>query len=281
MSGKLERSPRPAILGVQMNSLSVFQFDETEVRVVLDETNSPWFHASDCAKALGYLNPPEAIRDHVSAKYSKTLSLGLPGKKPLFVSEPGLYQLVMRSNLSSAERFQDWVFEEVLPTIRKTGKYEIPQAPQQSPDELEILLRTTEALSQVTQQIAKQRAMIFEQQQQIDVLIGRSNRLLENQAQAEAELKALPTAPFKAVPKSSRAKLNEIVRNYVARTNGDYREVWNKLYRELRYRVGYDVKRRAEIRQEKPLDILEQNGLLDHLLAIACEILIPGGSKRD
>ena len=141
------------------------------------------------------------------------------------------------------------------------------------------MLRTTEALSQVTQQIAKQRAMIFEQQQQIDVLIGRSNLLLENQAQAEAELKALPTAPFKAVPKSSRAKLNEIVRNYVARTNGDYREVWNKLYRELLYRVGYNVKYRAEIRKEKPLDILEQNGLLDHLLAIACEILVPGGSN--
>ncbi|WP_334310648.1 Bro-N domain-containing protein [Dolichospermum circinale] len=51
------------------------------------------------------------------------LDLGRPGKKPVFINEPGLYQLVMRSNLPSAEKFQDWVFEEVLPSIRKTGSY--------------------------------------------------------------------------------------------------------------------------------------------------------------
>ena len=108
-----------------MNNLSIFEFDQTEVRVVVDEKNTLWFHASDCAKALGYLNAPQALQDNVLPKYIQQIDLGLPGKKPNFISEPGLYQLVMRSNLPSAERFQDWVFEEVLPAIRETGKYEI------------------------------------------------------------------------------------------------------------------------------------------------------------
>lgn len=124
-----------------MSNLSVFEFDTQEIEIVLVDEN-PWFNASQVAKALGYTNPPEAIADNVSAKYSQQLYLGRRGKKPVFINEPGLYQLIMRSSLPSAERFQDWVFEDVLPKIRKTGSYKIesanePQQPAISP-ELEV-----------------------------------------------------------------------------------------------------------------------------------------------
>ena len=105
-----------------MNNIAVFEFESKELEVVVID-NNPWFNASQFAKALGYTNPSEAIQDNVSAKYSQQLDLGRRGKKPIFISEPGLYQLIMRSNLPSAEKFQDWVFEEVLPSIRKTGTY--------------------------------------------------------------------------------------------------------------------------------------------------------------
>lgn len=109
-----------------MNNIAVFEFESKELEVVVID-NNPWFNASQFAKALGYTNPSEAIQDNVSAKYSQQLDLGRRGKKPVFISEPGLYQLIMRSNLPKAEKFQDWVFEEVLPSIRKTGAYSVNQ----------------------------------------------------------------------------------------------------------------------------------------------------------
>lgn len=105
-----------------MNNISVFEFESNELEIVVVDGNF-WFNASQVAKALGYANPSKALQDNVSAKYNQQLDLGRRGKSPNFISEPGLYQLIMRSNLPAAEKFQDWVFEEVLPAIRKTGTY--------------------------------------------------------------------------------------------------------------------------------------------------------------
>jgi prophage antirepressor-like protein len=109
-------------VGVAPPCLPVFYFESSKIEIILID-EKPWFNASQVAKALGYKNPAEALRDNVSAKYSQQLDLGRRGSKPIFINEPGLYQLVMKSNLPSAEKFQDWVFEEVLPSIRKTGSY--------------------------------------------------------------------------------------------------------------------------------------------------------------
>ena len=110
-----------------MYNITAFTFDTQEIEVVLID-DQPWFHASQVAKALGYSNPSKSLRDNVSTKYNQQLDLGRRGSTPNFISEPGLYQLIMRSTLPAAQRFQDWVFEEVLPAIRKSGKYETPHA---------------------------------------------------------------------------------------------------------------------------------------------------------
>ena len=107
-------------------SITVFDFESSKIEIIIID-EKPWFNASQVAKALGYTNPAEALRDNVSAKYSQQLYLGRRGKKPIFINEPGLYHLVMKSNLPNAEKFQDWVFEEVLPSIRKTGSYSIKE----------------------------------------------------------------------------------------------------------------------------------------------------------
>ena len=112
-----------------MINISLFKFGTKALEIVIID-NAPWFNASQVAKALGYTNPSKAVQDSVSAKYNQQLDLGRPGKKPVFINEPGLYQLVMRSNLPSAEKFQDWVFEEVLPSIRKTGSYGAKENPE-------------------------------------------------------------------------------------------------------------------------------------------------------
>ena len=128
-----------------MQSISVFVFEQNSLDVVVID-GQPWFNASQVAKALGYANPSKALQDNVSGKYNQQLDLGKPGKNPNFISEPGLYQLIMRSNLPAAEKFQDWVFEEVLPSIRETGSYTHQRAIT-SPSSFDALEYAKKALS--------------------------------------------------------------------------------------------------------------------------------------
>ena len=107
-----------------MEELQNFNFRGNDVRVVMVE-NEPYFVGNDAATAIGYSNTQKAIRDHVKEKYKLTERIVLAGqnREGVVISEPGLYQLAGQSKLPSAEPFQDWVYEEVLPSIRKHGAY--------------------------------------------------------------------------------------------------------------------------------------------------------------
>ena len=100
-----------------------------DVRVIM-KNGEPWFVGKDVATALGYSNPQKAVRDHVPDKFKGVNEMDTPGGKQnvVVVNEAGMYKLVMRSKLESAEKFSDWVCEEVIPSIRKTGSYSIAQS---------------------------------------------------------------------------------------------------------------------------------------------------------
>ena len=105
------------------------------VRAMLID-GEPWFVGKDVAKALGYKNPRDALKNHVPDKYKKDGvairdSIGRE-QKPVLINEAGLYKLVMRSKLENAEKFSDWVCEDVLPSIRKTGSYSVQDDPRWS-----------------------------------------------------------------------------------------------------------------------------------------------------
>lgn len=107
-----------------MSSLTVFDFGGEGVRV-LERNGEPWFVASDVARVLGYTNPHEAIRTHCKG-VSETRTPSAGGEQTVkIIPERDVYRLVMRSKLPAAERFEDWVTGEVLPSIRKTGSYGI------------------------------------------------------------------------------------------------------------------------------------------------------------
>ncbi|CAB4029456.1 Hypothetical predicted protein [Paramuricea clavata] len=96
------------------------------------------FYAKDVAEVLRYANPRKAIRTHVWSKNKTTLdefkrrteSVLLCGNQPgtALLYEQGLYQLIFSSKLPIAEAFQDWVVTDVLPSIRKTGSYKLPES---------------------------------------------------------------------------------------------------------------------------------------------------------
>lgn len=113
------------------NGMQIFERSEFGSVRVVEHNGEPWFVASDVARALGYANPAEAIQDHCKKvnkinHHSKTLP-PTPPVNILIIPESDVYRLVMRSNLPDAERFQDWVVEDVLPSIRKRGGYNVHQ----------------------------------------------------------------------------------------------------------------------------------------------------------
>ena len=85
----------------------------------------PYFVGKDVASALGYKDTKNALKDHVKAKYKRRGQIATPSGKQMatLINEPGLYSLIMSSKLPAAEEFQDWIFEKVIPSIRKTGAY--------------------------------------------------------------------------------------------------------------------------------------------------------------
>ena len=112
-----------------MNDLQIFNNDEFgEIRTVVIE-GEPWFVGKDVAEALGYVDPNKAIAMHVDSedKLYDNSSSSLGQRGGWLISESGLYNLVFCSRLAEAKRFKRWVTSEVLPSIRKTGGYHLPQ----------------------------------------------------------------------------------------------------------------------------------------------------------
>lgn len=115
-----------------MNSkLEIFKNDEFgEVRTI-NENGKVLFCGSDIAKALGYAKPNNAISSHCK---STTLKQGIATKQGnlsdmAFITEGDVYRLITHSKLPSAEKFEVWVFDEVLPSIRQSGSYKLPTNP--------------------------------------------------------------------------------------------------------------------------------------------------------
>lgn len=109
-----------------MNELQVFQNSKFGNLEILTIEGKEWFPAIKVAEILGYTNPRKAIRDHTKERgvtiRSVIDSLGRNQDKK-FIDEGNLYRLITRSKLPQADEFEEWVFEDVLPSIRKHGIY--------------------------------------------------------------------------------------------------------------------------------------------------------------
>lgn len=108
------------------NELEIFKNKEFGQIRTLEVDGKPYFVASDIAKALGYKRPNDAISAH--CRYTVKHSIPHPQSKTKtmdvnIIPEGDLYRLIVNSELPTAEKFESWVFDEILPTIRKTGGY--------------------------------------------------------------------------------------------------------------------------------------------------------------
>lgn len=109
-----------------MNELQIFNNPEFgEIRTIEIE-GKPYFVASDVAAALGYANPRKAVSDHCKGVTKRDTPTSSGVQSMSYIGEGDLYRLIMKSKLPSAEKFESWVMDEVLPSIRSTGYYVKP-----------------------------------------------------------------------------------------------------------------------------------------------------------
>lgn len=110
-----------------MKDVSIFKYDSREIRTVDVEGETFWV-AKDVCDILGYNNVSQTLEDHckgISIRYPLQTAGGTQEFR--VINEPDLFRLIIKSQLPSAERFERWVFEEILPSIRKTGQYILEQ----------------------------------------------------------------------------------------------------------------------------------------------------------
>lgn len=146
------------------NEMQKFDFRGASLRTLTDEAGEPWFVAKDVCDILELTNPAVALQsldDDEKTNLSNSYVWSEPGRRPLIISEPGLYRLVMRSRKPEAKEFQRWVTHEVLPSIRRTGGY-IPTT--DADDDMTILAKAV-MIGQRTMEAQKQK--IAEQQTRI------------------------------------------------------------------------------------------------------------------
>ena len=140
-----------------MTDIKIFEREEFgSVRVVMRD-DEPWFVARDVAIALGYADPADAVQRHCKKVNDSNMGVSPMVPSPKIIPESDVYRLVMRSNLPNAEKFQDWVVEEVLPSIRKSGSYSM--APKTYPEALRALAAEVEL-----REAEKQQRLLAEQQ---------------------------------------------------------------------------------------------------------------------
>lgn len=157
-----------------MNQIMPFNFQSQDVRAVIGENGEPWFIAKDVCDILGYSDHNDAIKNH--CKYPKLLKTGyspvlkIPPRGLLIINEADLYRLVIRSTKPAAQKFEQWVMEEVLPSIRKRGSFTAGTS------KFDVLIAALQGMKELEEKQNRQLAIQAEQQKQLDSLSEKVNQ---------------------------------------------------------------------------------------------------------
>ena len=140
-----------------LSALLPFHYEGAQIRVLTDNQGDPWFVAADLCSCLGIRNPSDALSRLDDDEKGLGSTETLKGQQSLAtVNESGLYALVLSSRKPEAKRFKRWITHEVLPAIRRTGRYAVPNLASTQPalpankqDSVNALLLIGQAIAQV------------------------------------------------------------------------------------------------------------------------------------
>lgn len=207
-----------------MNDLQIFTNpDFGEVRTI-EENGAVMFCGSDVAKALGYSNPRDAISRHCRGVVKRDTPTESGMQEMSFIPESDLYRLVFGSKLPTAERFTDWVTEEILPAIRRHGSY------------------SRKPLTPAEQLLA-----------QANVLVEQERRLsaLEETAEKTSRAIEMIAAPAASTRDTWQEETGKAIRQMCAEYALNYHSTTGDLYKELEGRAGIDLDARKRNLQKR------------------------------
>ena len=175
-----------------MNDLTIFESPEFGAIRTVELDGEPWLVGKDVAEALGYTNPRKALADHVDDEDKGVTKCYTPGgdQDMTIINESGLYSLVLSSKLPTARKFRRWVTSEVLPSIRRTGGYNLPK---DYPSALRALADTEEKRLALLAENEAQRQVIadFEPvRQYVDTILNSKGSLATSQIAADYGMSA-------------------------------------------------------------------------------------------
>ena len=153
-----------------MNELQIFNSEEFgEIRTI-EIDGKPYFVGTDVAKALGYSNPRKAILDHCKGVTKRDTPTSSGVQSMSYINEGDLYRLIMKSKLPSAEKFESWVMDEVLPAIRKTGSY---QKPMTVAEQIQLLAQGNQDHEERIEKLENTMTIDYGQQKYLGDLVSR------------------------------------------------------------------------------------------------------------
>ena len=141
-----------------MNALKIYENAEFGQIRTVEINGEPWFIAKDITQSLGFGNPRQAISSHVDEEDKGVTimdTLGGPQEMTI-INESGMYSLILGSRIESAKRFKHWITSEVIPSIRKTGSYNLPQTYADALRELANKAEEAERLALVNKKLEEQ-----------------------------------------------------------------------------------------------------------------------------
>lgn len=142
------------------NDITVFDNPEFGSIRTLEIEGQPFWVAADVTRILGYKKNDQAVKQHCEHPLKRGVLTRTGEKQAYFIPECDLYRLIVHSKLKSARRFEKWIFEEVLPQIRRTGSYTVPQNNDQDKEE-QVSDRLTEQLDSIKTEIKEIRHCVY------------------------------------------------------------------------------------------------------------------------
>ena len=171
-----------------MNELQVFENNQFGQMRTITENGNTLFCGSDVAKALGYTNAPDALTRHCRGIVKRDTPTSSGVQTMSFIPEGDVYRLITHSKLPTAEKFERWVFDEVLPTVRQTGAY-------MTPETIEKVLMNPDTIISLATQLKELQTKVEQDKpkvQYFDTLVDRN--LLTNFRDTAKELHVAPKA---------------------------------------------------------------------------------------
>lgn len=245
-----------------MNEIQIFENNDFGKIRTLDENGTVLFCGSDVAKALGYTNTSKAIGDHckgVTKRYAPTTG---GNQEMSFITEGDVYRLIARSKLPSADKFERWVFDEVLPSIRKHGAYMTADTIQRAISDPDFLISLATTLKEEKEKnkalTAENTGLKREVEHKENVIVG----LVDDIDLA-----------------TKRQRINQIVRHGV-KNPALYKDRWALLYGEFekKYHVNLSLRLENHANEYTPklknnMDVIDrQMGMIPNLYEIACKV---------